>query len=52
MNNSQHQGKYHLLAILLIPGFLVSIFLSNSFWVPLIFGLVAAVILYLAFRKS
>jgi hypothetical protein len=32
MNESEHQGKFHLLAIFLIPALLVSFFLSDSWW--------------------
>lgn len=46
-----HQGKYHLLTILLLPGFLVALFLSKSWIVPTLYGLVAGFILWQVFRK-
>lgn len=47
-----HQGKYHLLSILLIPGFLVSLFLSNHWLIPILFLLISSLIVFLTFYKK
>jgi hypothetical protein len=51
LNNKEHQGKYHLLAILLIPGLLVAFFLSNNWWIPISLTVIAAALIWLAFRN-
>jgi len=51
LTENGHQGKYHLLTILLLPGFLVALFLSKSWIVPVIYSLVAGIILWQVFRK-
>jgi hypothetical protein len=52
MSSPQHQGKFHLLSILLIPALLVSFFLSDS-WIPgIVTSVISVVLLYLIFRKK
>lgn len=45
-NDPKHQGKFHLLAIVLIPGLLVTFFLSNS-WAPTLVAIAIAILLVL-----
>jgi len=52
LKENKHQGKFHLLAIFLIPGFLASLFLAESWIVPLVYFIVALVIVYFIFRKK
>lgn len=50
LNKPEHQGKYHLLAIFLIPGLLISVFLSKSWWIPIVFLVIALLVIWLVFR--
>lgn len=53
LNDPKHQGKFHLLAILVIPLTLVSVFLLNNIWITLavVFSTALAIAL-LFFRKK
>lgn len=48
---NKNQGKYHLLIIFLVPGFLISLFLSNSWWVPIIYLALGSAIVYYVFKR-
>jgi hypothetical protein len=52
MNESEHQGKFHLLAILLIPALLVSFFLSDSWWPFVVCICIAMGIVWRLFRQK
>jgi hypothetical protein len=52
LKENKHQGKFHLLAIFLIPGFLAALFLAENWIVPSIYFIVALVIVYFIFRKK
>lgn len=52
MKNDQHQGKFHLLSIFLIPGFLVTIFLSSSWLWVITYLIITAAIIWITFREK
>ena len=40
-NKKQHQGKFHLATIFLIPGFIVTVFLSESWLYSILYCLIS-----------
>jgi hypothetical protein len=51
LDKPQHQGKFHLLAIFLIPGFLVTLFLSSHWVFPLVYAGIAGVVTWMVLKK-
>jgi hypothetical protein len=51
-NKKQHQGKFHLASIFLIPGFIVTAFLSKSWLYSIIYCVISSILLYFLFRKK
>lgn len=51
-NNKQDQGKYHLLAIFLIPGFIVTLFLSNHWIWVLLYLAISILVLRITFKSK
>jgi hypothetical protein len=52
LTTNKDQGKFHLLTILVIPGFLVTVFLAQKWYWILLYLLIAVSILFLVFRKK
>lgn len=52
LGSSDHQGKFHLLGIFLIPALLVSFFLSNHWWIPVIVLLISIILIAILFKKK
>lgn len=47
-----HQGKFHLLAIFLIPAGIVLFGLVNIWWINVLYVLIAATLIYFLFRSK
>jgi len=51
-SKDQHQGKFHLASIFLIPGFIVTLFLNDSWLYSILYCVISILLLYLLFRKK
>lgn len=47
-----HQGKFHLVAIFLIPAGIVLFGLVNIWWINLLFLVLAGLVIYFLFRSK
>jgi hypothetical protein len=51
LDKTDNQGKFHLLAIFLIPGLLVIIFMM-PWWVSLLYATIAVGVIWQVFKKK
>jgi hypothetical protein len=52
ISDKKYQGRFHLLAIILIPANLMAIFLSANIWLEITIHALSAVLLIFALKKK
>ncbi len=51
-DKDKNQGKFHLASIFFIPGFIVTVFLSESWLISIFYLLLSFILLYFLFKRN